>query len=152
MRDVFHNHDFFKNLPNDFIEELIQIAHLKSYKAGEYIFKEGGKAEHFFIILSGQINLELHAPSQKPIIVQSLKGEEILGWSWMYPPYEWTYDAHAVRDGQMFMIEGKALSELCEKNPECGYRLMHKFSEMMIQRLKSARIQLLDLFGDRKDD
>ena len=68
-------------------------------KPGTYIFKEGDPANTFYLIREGKVAVEIFAPQRPPIMVATLSEGEILGWSWLLPPYQWKFHAHAV-DGR----------------------------------------------------
>jgi CRP/FNR family transcriptional regulator, cyclic AMP receptor protein len=150
MKTIFQQNNFFKSLPEKFTHELIKISVKESFKSDTFLFKEGEQAESFYILLSGQINLEMHVPAHHPLIIQSLKAGDILGWSWLYAPKKWTYDAHCPIEGEYLKVNGLLLEKLFEQNPEWGYPFMRQFSGMLKERLKAARMQLIDVYGEKK--
>jgi CRP-like cAMP-binding protein len=132
------------------MQEINKAGKMINIKGKDYLFHMGEDAEHFFILLSGQINLELETPGNKTHTIQSLKPGDILGWSWLFPPNAWNYDAYAVKDSELLAIKGSELLALMEDDPVGGYQLMKCFSRMMVDRLRATRIQMLDLYGGRK--
>ncbi len=70
------------------------------FNAGTYIFKEGEAADTFYLIRDGKVAVEIFAPQRKPIIVATLGEGEILGWSWLLPPYQWKFHARAMRSAR----------------------------------------------------
>ncbi len=74
-------------------------------------------------------------------------GGDILGWSWLFPPYRWSVEARAVQQVRAIKLDGECLRGKCELDPAMGYELMKRFSQIMLQRLEAARLQLLDIYG-----
>jgi len=91
----------------------------------------------------------MFAPQHKPLIVSTLGEGEILGWSWLLPPYQWRFHAHAVDDTRAIALDGKCLRNKCEQNHDLGYELLKRFYRIIDQRLEAARFQLLDVYATR---
>jgi CRP/FNR family transcriptional regulator, cyclic AMP receptor protein len=89
IQDVLSNHHFLASMDKRHIEVLASCASMKSFSSGDYIFRQGQKAERFYLIRSGQIDVEAFSATGGPVILQSLKEGDVLGWSWLVPPYEW---------------------------------------------------------------
>ena len=77
--------------------------------------------------------------------LQTIHGGEIVGWSWLFPPYEWVFDAKAISDVRSIAFDTSSLREICEKNPALGFELMKRFAQVMTMRLTATRLQLLDM-------
>ena len=116
---------------------------------GAYIFKEGEEANEFYLIRSGRVALEIFAPQRKPIVIETLAEGDILGWSWLLPPYQWKFHAHAVVDTRAIALDGKCLRTKCEQNHDLGYELLKRFAQIMERRLEATRLQLLDVYAAR---
>jgi CRP/FNR family cyclic AMP-dependent transcriptional regulator len=97
------------------------------------------------VLRAGRVALELHAAASRSVCIQTLDAGDVLGWSWLFPPYRWSFDARAVQDVRAICIDGECLRGKCDEDPAMGYALMQRFSRLMIQRVESARLQLLDL-------
>lgn len=65
-------------------------------RAGDYLFREGGDAEHFYVIMHGRVALQLHSPGTGALILYTVSDGEVLGWPWLIPPHRWPFDAQAV--------------------------------------------------------
>jgi hypothetical protein len=53
-------------------------------------------ADRFYIIHKGRVALETFVPRSGPTTVQTVNAGAALGWSWLYPPYQWQFSARAV--------------------------------------------------------
>jgi len=91
--------------------------------------------------------VEVLAPQHKPIIISTLSMGEILGWSWLLPPFQWKFHARAVDDVRAIGLDGKCLRTKCEENHDLGYEVLKRFAQIMEQRLEATRLQLLDVYA-----
>jgi CRP/FNR family transcriptional regulator, cyclic AMP receptor protein len=71
----------------------------------------------------------------------------VLGWSWLFPPYRWHFDASASAETSAVVLDGACLRGKCEDDASLGYRLMKRFAQLIQQRLQETRLQLLDVYG-----
>jgi CRP-like cAMP-binding protein len=120
------------------------------FKSGAYIFKEGDEANTFYLLREGKVALEIFAPQHRPIIVETLEAGDILGWSWLLPPYQWKFHAHAMADSRAIAIDGKCLRNKCEENHDLGYEVLKRFSGIIGLRLEAAILQLIDVYAVRR--
>jgi CRP/FNR family cyclic AMP-dependent transcriptional regulator len=114
---------------------------------GEMIVRQGDRADTFWIIRHGRIGLELHSPNRGGLAIETLEPGDVLGWSWLFPPYEWHYDARALEDVRAVEVDGACLRGKCDADPVFGYEMMRRFSAVMLDRLEATRLRLLDVYG-----
>jgi CRP/FNR family transcriptional regulator, cyclic AMP receptor protein len=115
---------------------------------GTYLFKEGDAADRFYLIRHGAVALEIHAPAAAPLVIETLDEGEVVGWSWLFAPYRWQFDARATQPTRLVAFDGACLRGKCEADHELGYLLMQRFAATMLERLQATRLQLLDLYGN----
>ena len=118
------------------------------FGAGERLFREGDAADLFYVLRQGSVALEAFVPARGPVVIETIEAGELLGWSWLFPPYRWHFDARALSVVRATAFDGACLRQKCEDDPALGYRLMGLFAQVLIERLQSTRIRLLDLYGD----
>lgn len=138
-------HPFCRELQPQHLKILTEAAMLKEYQAGEVLFKEGDPANRFYIILSGEVVLESDAKDKNPVLLQSIGASDVLGWSWLFPPYYWHFAARAATDVKAIFFYGTWLRESCERDHDFGYLMLKRMSEIVIQRLQTARKRLVQL-------
>lgn len=133
---------FLKGMPMAHLELLAQDSMPAEFKTDELIITEGGPANRFYIILEGRVELESPVRDDEPCHVQTLSAGDVLGWSWLFPPYYWHFDARAATPTKAIFFYGTRLRELCEENHDLGYELMKRVSEIVIKRLQATRREL----------
>jgi CRP-like cAMP-binding protein len=122
---------------------LAENSMLAEFKAGERILTEGSVANRFYLILEGRVELESPRLDGEAVHIQTLGAGEVVGWSWLFPPYFWHFDARAVTPTKAMFFYGTRLRELCEDDHDLGYELMKRVSEIVIQRLQATRDELV---------
>jgi CRP-like cAMP-binding protein len=147
IKELIASHRFFTHLKPEYIEAMAECASLKTYKTGDALGREGATSEFFFALLEGRVAIESYQPGHDPVTLQTIHGGEIVGWSWLFPPYEWVFDAKAISDVRSIAFDTSSLREICEKNPALGFELMKRFAQVMTMRLKATRLQLLDMYN-----
>jgi CRP/FNR family transcriptional regulator, cyclic AMP receptor protein len=118
------------------------------FEAGEYLAREGDRADSFFAIRHGRVALEVAAPGKGPLLITTLGEGAVVGWSWLFPPYRWSFDARAMEPTRVIAFDGACLRGKCEEDKALGYELMRRFASNMLDRLQATRLQLLDLYGE----
>ena len=116
-------------------------------EAGEYVFREGDPANTFYALRRGSVALELALPAGSPLVIETLQAGDVLGWSWLFPPYRVRYDARATNEVHALAFDGACLRGKCDADHDLGYELMRRFAEVITARLQSTRLRLLDVYG-----
>lgn len=150
LERIIAEHPFFASLDDAFMKLMVSCASNVRLKAGTYILKEGDSANTFYLIREGKVAVEVLAPQHKPIIVSTLGQGEILGWSWLLPPFRWKFSARAMDDIRAIALDGKCLRGKCEENHDLGYEVLKRFAQIIEQRLEATRLQLLDVYAVRR--
>ncbi|MBI3418108.1 MAG: Crp/Fnr family transcriptional regulator [Verrucomicrobia bacterium] len=136
-------HPFLRGLAPAHANTLADNAMFVSWKSGEMIFREGDPANRFYLIQNGRVALESVRRDQPPRLIQHIGAGDVLGWSWLFPPYYWHFDAQATEPTTAIFFYGTRLREQCEQDHELGYELMKRMAAVVIQRLQMTRRQLL---------
>ena len=97
---------------------------------GTYLLREGRPAERFYLIRSGTVSLEIHAPGRGAVAIETLHPGEVAGWSWLFAPYRWQFDARAIQACTAVAFDAACLRGKCNADPELGYELMRRFAAM----------------------
>lgn len=117
------------------------------FAEGETLFRAGRPADTFYVIRQGSVALEAFAPARPPITIETIEAGDVLGWSWLFPPYRWHFDAHALSTVRATAFDGACLRGKCDEDPALGYELMSRFAQVLIERLQWTRLRLMDVYG-----
>jgi len=142
-------HPFFKNLEKSYLELIVGCASNVRFDAGQFIFRQGEEANQFYIVRQGKVAIEICPPGQNPITLETISDGEILGWSWVIPPYHWQFDAQAVELTRAIALDGKCLRNKCQEDHSFGYEILNRLVAVIGKGLEAARIQLLDVYGNQ---
>lgn len=118
-----------------------------SFPAGAFLFRAGDPADTFYALRGGRVALEVFAPNRGAISVETLGQGEILGWSWLFPPYRYAFDARALEPVRAIAFDGACLRGKAEADHDLGYELMKRVARVFTDRLTATRMQLLDVYG-----
>ncbi|HZQ16562.1 MAG TPA: cyclic nucleotide-binding domain-containing protein [Gaiellaceae bacterium] len=118
------------------------------FEADHVLFREGDPADQFYLVRHGSIALETFAPARGHVLIETVEPGEVLGWSWLFPPYRWHFDARALTEIRATAFDGACLRGKCDDDPALGYALMTRFARVMIERLQWTRMRLLDVYGN----
>lgn len=112
-------------------------------KKGQILFQQGENADKFYIVRSGRISIQMPAIIGPDLEIQKLGKDQVLGWSWLIPPFKWTFQAMPEEDSELLMFDGATILERCEQEPRLGYELLKKFAALMSMRLDAARQKMM---------
>jgi CRP/FNR family transcriptional regulator, cyclic AMP receptor protein len=147
LGQLLTGHPFFASLDEATVSTLEGCARNVHFRPGEYLFREGDAADQFFVIRRGRVALDVHAPGRGGVVLDTVEEGDVVGWSWLVPPYRWFLDARAVKDVSAMTFDATCLRGKCDEDPALGYALMQRVVQVMYQRLQAARVRLLDLYG-----
>jgi CRP-like cAMP-binding protein len=140
-------HPFFEGLPDDLFKTLAVCAIQEKFAANQIIYHEGDPADHFFLVQKGKVAIEIFAAQRGSLIVQTVSAGEVLGWSWLFPPYRRRFDACTLEVTEAIGMNAGYLREKAEQDHRLGYELFKRFSKVVVTRLQATRLQLIDLYG-----
>lgn len=145
LHDSIIEHPFFDGMKPEYLAMLGGGAKEETFEKDAVLFREGEPANHFYLIQSGKIALESHKPGNGTAFVQELGAGDVLGWSWLFPPFSWHFQARAMEPTSVIVLSGAHLLIAAERNHDFGYELMKRVSQLVIKRLQATRNRLLPL-------
>jgi CRP-like cAMP-binding protein len=117
------------------------------YEPEAFIFREGEEANTFLVLRQGEVAVEVFTAERGPVRIETLGVGDLLGWSWLVPPYRWHFDVRAVEMTRAIALDARCLRQKCEEDHDLGYQLFKRFSHVIEQRLQATRLQLLEQVG-----
>ena len=141
------SHPFLHGMSHDQLGLLAEAASDVTFPARHRLFEDGGNATRFWLIQSGHVSLDLHVPGEGPVVIDTIGMGELLGWSWLFPPYKWAFGAVAATPIEAFEFDAPAVRACCEADPGLGYELNQRVTRVLAKRLQATRIRLIARTG-----
>ncbi|MFG3255348.1 cyclic nucleotide-binding domain-containing protein [Streptomyces sp. NPDC048172] len=132
------------SLPAGHGETLLRLSREVSFPRGATLFVEGDPADRFWILRSGTVALEAHVPGRCAQALDTLGHGDLVGWSWLFPPYRWHLSGRAVAPVHAYEFDARAVRELCEQDPVLGNAVSVAVARVVAHRLRAARSRLLE--------
>ncbi|MDH6447717.1 MULTISPECIES: cyclic nucleotide-binding domain-containing protein [unclassified Streptomyces] len=134
-------------LPAEHRERLMRVAREVSFPQGARLFEEGGRADRFWIIRTGTVQLDMRVPGRRPAVIETLRHNELVGWSWLFAPHTYHLGAEATSPVRTYEFDATAVRLMCQEDPALGSSVSQWVGNVLAHRLRSARIRLLDLYA-----
>ena len=147
IADVIAEQTFFQGLDQDSLDFVAGCGRNVHYAAGDRILTQGEPAQTFYLLRSGSVALSFYVPGRGGVIIDTINGGDVLGWSWLFEPYQWQFDAEAREDVAALAFDGVCLRNKCDADAQLGYVLVQRFAKVMLTRLQSVRMRMLDIYG-----
>ena len=142
--EYLSNHTFFSGLREEFVMFLGQYVKTLEIKEGHILFQQGELADKFYIVRNGRISVQIPALMGPTLEIQSLRADQVLGWSWLISPYQWHFQAKSEEDSTLLEFDGASILARCEQEPRFGYELLKRFAALMSERLDVSRQKMMD--------
>lgn len=136
------DHPFFSDMEPTLVRRVAVHAYRYDVSAGRRLFREGGDADRFFLIRRGLVGLDVDVPGRGRVDIEELGPDTALGWSWLFPPYQWHFGATAINRTTALVFDAPALRALMAGDPTVGYELLRRLAAVMFDRLQAIRLRL----------
>jgi CRP-like cAMP-binding protein len=137
----------FEEMSDDHLKLIAGCAQNRTFEEGEYLLREGDPADVFYVIRYGRVAMEIFAPQRGALTIETIDDGDLLGWSWLVPPFRNHLDARAMDTTHTVAFDAKCLRGKCDQDPVLGYELMRRFIPVIVERLQATRVRLLDVYG-----
>ena len=134
---------FFNGMHENHLSKLAEYATRVEFNPGEKIFQSGDSANRFYVVETGTVQVETPAAGPTPIPIQSVGSGDVLGWSWLYPPFEWNLNAWATEPCEAIFFFATALRTELDSDPIFGNAMYQRIAQVMMGRLHHMRTQLV---------
>ena len=147
LLEALRSLDFTRDLHSAHIEKLASMAKEVSFSEGETVFREGDLSHKLYLIQDGLVAVEIHVPGRGRMTVLTAGPGHLVGWTSLFPPQRKTASVHAVTATRAIVIDGTELRAACNEDHELGYAIFWRLAEVISERLRATRLQLLDMFA-----
>ncbi|MFE1441794.1 cyclic nucleotide-binding domain-containing protein [Streptomyces sp. NPDC058739] len=134
-------------LPAEYRERLLSTARTVSFPEGTRLFEEGGHADRFWIVRTGTVELDMRVPGRRAAVIETLRHNDLIGWSWLFTPHVWHLGAEATTPVRAYEFDATAIRAMCHDDPGLDHAVTQWVGDVLAHRLRSARTRLLDLYG-----
>lgn len=140
-------HPFLRGLSDEHSALLAGVARRVRVPAKQRLFEEGEVADRFWLVNGGPVSLDMFVPGKGHLVVETLGMGDVLGWSWLFPPYRWRFGALARGNMDAVEFDGRAVRHMCAEDKLLGYDLTNRFLAVVLHRLQAARMRLVEVYA-----
>jgi CRP/FNR family cyclic AMP-dependent transcriptional regulator len=134
------------NLSEATLAKLAALLRPCEFAAGQVIFAEGDDQPWMYLILAGEVALEMCVPARGCTRILTLGPGDLLAWSALLGGNSMTATAIALSPVRTLAAASRDVRALCEADPTFGYEFMRELARALSKRLVATRLQLLDLY------
>ena len=148
LEPILREHPFFQGMEERYIQLIAGCSMNVRFEPGHVVFREGDPADQFYLLREGLVSVQLVVPHRGLTTMATISAGEVLGWSWLFPPYRWHFDARTQQLTHALAFDGKCLRAKCDEDHDLGYDIYKRFMRVVTERLEATRLQLLDMYGN----
>lgn len=147
LERILGEHRLFAGLGQQFLELAAGCAKNVRFDPDDYLFHADDPADWIYLVRHGRVALEITTPSRGAIRFETAGEGEVVGLTWLLPPYRWGYDARATELTRAVALDARCLRDKCEADHDLGYEILKRFLPVLVQRLQATRLQMLDVYA-----
>ncbi|MFH0821541.1 MAG: cyclic nucleotide-binding domain-containing protein [Pseudomonadota bacterium] len=125
--------DVFKDLRQEAINDISEIAHRESFEPGTRLFSKGDPANYFYILVEGSVRLTIGEKNHREYQVKNLG--EIFGWSAVVGNDGYTAAAECVSAVTLLKIGKTDLEKVFDAHERSGRKFYMSLAKQLGQRL-----------------
>jgi CRP/FNR family cyclic AMP-dependent transcriptional regulator len=145
LESVVAEMSIFAGMPSEDKALIAGCASNVRFAPGELLSHEGTPANSFYFLRRGRVAVELFVPHRGGVAVEELGAGDVVGWSWLLPPYRYHFDTRAIEPVLATAFDGSCLRAKCDRDARFGYELMLRFSQIPSRRLRAARLHFANI-------
>ena len=135
----FHSNSFFKQFDDGEAEKVLACGVINRFSTGDSVFLEGDTANAFYLVLSGEVSIEIQNKEGLGEVVGILKAGEFFGESSLFlDDQSRSASAFVTRDAYVFALSRSGLDLLVTERPTTACALLLRLLETTHERLRTA--------------
>ncbi|MEX0704103.1 MAG: cyclic nucleotide-binding domain-containing protein [Planctomycetales bacterium] len=147
--EMLRNVQFLREVSDELILQLAGISQAIDFPAGSVVFRQGEPARTIFLVVEGEVVLELCAAGVGCRRILTVGPGDLLGWSPVLENERLTATARTVEATRLIALDGAQLRSMGERSPRLGYEFMKRAALALAKRLTATRMQLVDVYGSQ---
>jgi CRP-like cAMP-binding protein len=125
---------------------------VETFAPGGLLLREGEVADTLYLVTEGRVAIEIHHPALGAVVIETVGPGQVVGLSWVAPPFRWHFDARALERVEAVAIDAERLRASLDGSPELVALLIQRLAAVVLERLQATRVRLLDLYGNAGHD
>lgn len=146
LLETLGNLRFLNGVTEKHLEDLTGIARLEEYDEGDVLFAEGEPVDDVYLVIDGEVALEVSSSGVCPQQLLMLAAGESIGWSALMYRTHRMATAKVTAPTRVFRIDGMRLLALCEEHPRFGYQIMRATVAALAARLHALQLRFFDIY------
>ncbi len=136
--EILTSNPLFEGIESSALAKIAVHSELISAENDSLIFTKGDIAIHLYFIVSGSVSLRMPIMilnGEKEIVLDVKHQGDMIGWSAIVPPHEFTMTARVAESCELLRISANELQSLCKQDNEIGYTIMSRIGTLIGSRL-----------------
>ena len=139
------------SLTDEMLKKMQSVCQLHLFGERDVIFREGQKAENFYMLLKGKLLLEVEVSETIMISLGAIKSGYSFGWSALLSGASHTSYAICSEPCEVLSIPGRKFQDLLNEDHIMGYKIMEIVSKILKNRLERRTSQFLKVMSKHPD-
>jgi CRP-like cAMP-binding protein len=148
QEETLRNHAFMHGLGDRHIAKLASIATEVAFEVDEVIVVDRQESRFFYLVTSGSVNIELHAPTFT-VSVLALGPGQAFGWSALLDHQDTVFQVRAREHTAALRIAGPDLSQACRDDCELGIEILMRTLQVAAGRIEATEAKFAEMCGVR---
>jgi CRP/FNR family transcriptional regulator len=118
----------FTGLPAADLERIAAVTSPRSLDKGEYLFREGGPSQGFYVVQRGAINVHRVNAAGKEQVIHVFRTGESFAEATLATDRGYPADARALEPSQVLLVQKIGIMGLLQRQPELALRMLGSMS------------------------
>jgi CRP-like cAMP-binding protein len=137
--------DLFSGLSDEQLATIARSCEEITCPKGKMLFREGQEAKRLFILLGGEVALQIRLTSRPENITVGVINQphQVFGSSGIISPHNYAASALCQADSHVLTLDGQELIYVLAQNPAASFAFTRRIAEVISGRLRDSRVALL---------
>lgn len=139
----------FLDFNSDQLKKISDIADVIELDPGDTPILEGGQLDYLYILMDGEIKVEVYVPTRGLFETARLGPLDLLGWASMTPVVrQRTGTTTAITHCKLIRIHSKQLTSLCEEDHSIGFYIYRRIANVAARSYLTTRLQFMNIIAE----
>ena len=148
-QETLKNIQFLQDFSDDHLQHIASLAEIKEFPAGSVVFREGQPPSSAYLVVQGNITLEINVPARGAMQSQTVGSGELLGWTPVLGPGVMTATARVQTPSTLLVLNAAQIRSFWAYDPSFGFAFMQRIAQVLTSRLFATRLLLLDVYREQ---